>query len=563
MPRGPFFLLLALLPACAGSGSSSTHAAARRDRTPPPPVSGARTLPGKSQVTLSWTNPASADLFRVRVLRKEGAPPAGPRDPAAALVFEALGTSLIDTGLSASVEYHYAIFSLDRRGNASAPALVQASPAGGGGPARVTRIAASAERHRITLSWDLPGDPSVTGIRVLRKEGRMPFGPTDPEAETLVDGLVAEAVDENPRDGISTFYAAFAHDAAGNFAPPLVRSATPRILGSNLPAPPDPLPDVTHPLLAGVDDWGYMLDGVDLEGLGATAYDLLVVDPTRDGSETTRFSPAEIAALKNSPGGPKIVLAYLSIGEAEDYRFYWGLDHGQPGADWKRRPPAWLGPENRGYPGNFKVHYWDPEWQAIIIHNPGGHPVLGELESALDRILAAGFDGVWLDIIDAFEFFGPRGDGGNGTRPQAAGDMALFVEALSRYARGVRPGFIVSPQNGATILSEDLVHPLSAAEQQAYLDAVDALGVEDILFAGKRDENNRYRPDLFRVPLIDRFRAAGKRVLTIDYLTPRAAHFRQPDLDSFFQLAGERGWVPTSSRRNLDEVTLNPGHFPD
>jgi uncharacterized protein (TIGR01370 family) len=72
-----------------------------------------------------------------------------------------------------------------------------------------------------------------------------------------------------------------------------------------------------------VTDWVYQLQNLDLTAVGATAYDLVVIDYSADGDDETAFTPAEIATLKNSPGGDKIVLAYMSIGEAEDYRFYW------------------------------------------------------------------------------------------------------------------------------------------------------------------------------------------------------------------------------------------------
>jgi len=42
------------------------------------------------------------------------------------------------------------------------------------------------------------------------------------------------------------------------------------------------------------------------------------------------------------------------------------------------------------------VKYWDKEWQQIIYGTPGAY---------LDRILKAGFDGVYLDLVDAFEYF--------------------------------------------------------------------------------------------------------------------------------------------------------------
>jgi len=58
--------------------------------------------------------------------------------------------------------------------------------------------------------------------------------------------------------------------------------------------------------------------------------------------------------------------------------------------------PAWLLSENPNWPGNHKVYCWDPEWQTIIY---------GNRDSYLVKILAAGFDGVYLDLIDAFEYF--------------------------------------------------------------------------------------------------------------------------------------------------------------
>jgi len=52
--------------------------------------------------------------------------------------------------------------------------------------------------------------------------------------------------------------------------------------------------------------------------------------------------------------------------------------------------------ENPNWEGNYKVRYWEPEWQDIIYGNDSSY---------LKKILDAGFDGVYLDIIDAFEYF--------------------------------------------------------------------------------------------------------------------------------------------------------------
>ncbi len=124
----------------------------------------------------------------------------------------------------------------------------------------------------------------------------------------------------------------------------------------------------------------------------ATNYDLLITDAFF-GDEP--FTPADVEALRSKAnGGKRLVIAYMSIGEAENYRYYWKKE-------WKKDPPSWLAGENPEWEGNYKVHYWDKNWQTIIFGNDSSY---------LQKILDAGFDGVYLDIIDAFEYFEEHGE---------------------------------------------------------------------------------------------------------------------------------------------------------
>ena len=151
--------------------------------------------------------------------------------------------------------------------------------------------------------------------------------------------------------------------------------------------------------LAEVRNFLYLIDpgafadrSAFLDALRATDYDLLLIDPCFEGNPLTL---AEVASLKTKgSGGRRPVIAYLSIGEAEDYRSYWD-------PAWHEAAPSWLLDENPDWPGNYKVRYWDPAWQAII---------LGNETSGLVGILAAGFDGVYLDLIDAHAYFEEKGD---------------------------------------------------------------------------------------------------------------------------------------------------------
>lgn len=120
-----------------------------------------------------------------------------------------------------------------------------------------------------------------------------------------------------------------------------------------------------------------------IEAVSTTNYDVVLMDLFFNDQP---FTAAEIALLKTKKnGGSRLVVCYMSIGEAEDYRYYWNtLDSNvvfKPNPDW---------------PGNYVVKYWEPAWQKIIY---------GSDQSYAKRILNAGFDGVYLDIIEAYESF--------------------------------------------------------------------------------------------------------------------------------------------------------------
>lgn len=118
-----------------------------------------------------------------------------------------------------------------------------------------------------------------------------------------------------------------------------------------------------------------------------TNYDYVIMDFFYNGEE---FTAAQIDELKQKAnGGKRMLISYMSIGEAENYRYYWQTN-------WTVGSPSFIVNENPNWQGNYVVKYWETEWQNIIF---------GNNNSYLKKILDAGFDGVYLDIIDAFEQF--------------------------------------------------------------------------------------------------------------------------------------------------------------
>lgn len=134
----------------------------------------------------------------------------------------------------------------------------------------------------------------------------------------------------------------------------------------------------------GRTNWAMQLQNIEINQLIEAPHEIVVIDYSKDGSDETAFSKVEIARLKASG---KRVYAYLSIGEAEDYRFYWK----EP---WQNNPPRWLASENGNWEGNYLVKYWEEGWREIIFEGENNY---------LDKIQDAGFDGVYLDKVDSYE----------------------------------------------------------------------------------------------------------------------------------------------------------------
>jgi len=124
-----------------------------------------------------------------------------------------------------------------------------------------------------------------------------------------------------------------------------------------------------------------------ISAVNQTNYDVVIMDLFHNEDAYTNVEIQQLKTKLN--GGKRLVICYMSIGESEDYRFYWQNT-------WKTNKPDWLLTENPQWKGNYKVRYWEKSWQNIIYGNDASY---------LKKILDAGFDGVYLDLIDAFEYF--------------------------------------------------------------------------------------------------------------------------------------------------------------
>jgi cysteinyl-tRNA synthetase, unknown class len=250
---------------------------------------------------------------------------------------------------------------------------------------------------------------------------------------------------------------------------------------------------------AGVKSWHYQLQDINPGTIANLSADMVVIDHGTDGGP---FTKADVERMQRKPDGSRrIVLAYMSIGEAENYRWYW-----------PQRSSAWLGAENREWRGNYAVRFWHPDWQAIIFEYT-------------DKILAAGFDGVYLDKVDQFEDLGHRDE------------MVAFVDRISQRAKSQRPEFLVVSQNGDALIPDP-----------KFRRAIDAFAREDLLYGensdGARNDAASIRESIGRLKMLA---AEGKSVFVVEY--PR----NDDQAQKAAREIGEHNFIGLMAKRALDK----------
>lgn len=311
--------------------------------------------------------------------------------------------------------------------------------------------------------------------------------------------------------------------------------------------------------LEGVEHWLYLIDNAmnaDTVGqIAASDHDMVVMDFITSEVDRENYPLADTIDAMKADDPDRLVIAYINVGEAEDYRTYWEDGWGVGNPDWITA----LDPE--GWEGNYPVVYWAEAFQDIWLEE-GGY---------LDQIVEAGFDGVYLDWIEAYEdenVLAAAED--DGLDPEQA--MIDWVGAVADHGRSLDPNFIVIAQNAAPLLTD-----------ADYRDAIDAIAQEQIWFDGAADNDpagdcplpateddvdtvayyNSLPPDcqeqfladpdctlhtsseyyLTNLAVADQY---GIPVFTVDYA------LEQDNIDDVYESSLGLGYTPFTSSRGLD-----------
>jgi cysteinyl-tRNA synthetase, unknown class len=317
---------------------------------------------------------------------------------------------------------------------------------------------------------------------------------------------------------------------------------TPTSTASPTPTPTptsSPTPTGLAPIpLSQVKNWAIELQNTETSqaaaALAASRYHMLILE----GNNTLKGYNFNTKALTDqlkttyAGNGPyrKLLIAYVSIGEAEDYRTYWTW-----GSSW----PSYVLTSNPDWVGDYPVAFWNTSWKNIVIYNQ---------DSLVNQAINGGFDGIFMDVVDVFLLpeVATRA-AREGKNP--AQEMANFIKEIRTYAQAKKPGFIMIQNNALEL----------GIQRPESISSIDAIHQECIWYdgttsgwnvAGCADKvvNSAWTSD-YLVNLAV-YMSAGKPVFDLEYAKTNASTAYSKSL--------ARGYIPYCSQTALSQLTTTP-----
>lgn len=302
--------------------------------------------------------------------------------------------------------------------------------------------------------------------------------------------------------------------------------------------------------LAAAQTWMYQIQNLDQDGavdaLAASDYPLLILEPGHNFSQWPYDTASITTALDRTPDGqPRLLLAYIDIGQAEDYRDYWGEDWVAPTAIQRGSPDFLVTIDPDGWSGNYPVAFWRQAWKTIWLGSQG----------IIATLARYGFDGVYLDWVEAYDDDAVI-DAAEQDGVDPAFEMIEFIEEIGSAGRAVDPEFLVIPQNAPYLID---------SAPSRYAAAIDALAVEDTWYHGDGDADwddpragdlhERHEDDWSTANRLAQYQMYLSRdlpVFSVDYCisTANAAHV--------YSQARAAGLRPLVTRVSLSRMTVTP-----
>lgn len=304
-------------------------------------------------------------------------------------------------------------------------------------------------------------------------------------------------------------------------------------------------------LLRNAETWMYQIQQLEEDGaieeVADSEYDMLVVEPTYSNEGSEDFDvEGMVNDLHIKPdGSTRLVIAYIDIGEAEDYRTYWENDWVAPTETSPGNPDFLITIDPDGWSGNYPVAYWDSQWQDLWLGDDG-------MVADLARL---GFDGVYLDWVEAYDNE-QVAEAAEEDSIHAANSMVSFISEIRQAGRNVTSDFLVIAQNAPYLID---------ATSEDYASVIDALAVEDTWFRGEgdaewddegagdiaNDDDDEFSTES-RLEQYQKYLSKGLPVFSVDYCISKE------NAAEVYEEAENAGLVSLVTRVSLSRMTETP-----
>ncbi len=180
----------------------------------------------------------------------------------------------------------------------------------------------------------------------------------------------------------------------------------------------------------------------------------------------------------------KMVIAYLSVGEADPGEPYYKKS-------WTQGNPKWLAVGNPFGHDGFGVYPVNtPEW-------------IRYLKQSMDRLIKTGYDGAFYDVLDVYWNPGYPG----GPSAQNMKDAIALGCELTNYARKKNPNFKILVNNASNLMNDfpDL----------NFGNCFDATVMESLFYSSTDHEQSPIWFN-YHIPLLKKQMTAGKKIFVLD-----------------------------------------------
>lgn len=221
--------------------------------------------------------------------------------------------------------------------------------------------------------------------------------------------------------------------------------------------------------------WAYYLNNINPEKIKNSSVDLVIIDTQKD---RISFSKEQVDLMKTKPntaGDKRHVFAYVSFGDAENYRQYWKKE-------WSKKKPTWVGLESKIWKGNYDIsNLLAPEWIEIS-------------KSIIDDVVETGYDGILISGLK-----------------DTNKTTLKYLEEVVAYAK--------SKKSDIKILVQDLD---SFAGNSTFISLIDGIVKQGLVYSefsngatGRKNPESKFRKSLNNLILL---KSKEKDVFVVEYV---------------------------------------------